>query len=82
MQSRDFAFWLQGFFELTDSDNLKPDQIKMIKTHLSLVFAYDPDMAHAPSPKRPLVRPAVPDRGVLWLDDTVNGQLRRLEVRC
>lgn len=33
-----FAYWLQGFFELTDATTLTPEQVKMIKDHLSLVF--------------------------------------------
>lgn len=38
MNSEQFVFWLQGFFELTDSNNLSPNQVKMIKEHLGLVF--------------------------------------------
>jgi hypothetical protein len=38
MEFRDFAYWLQGFFELTDPDKLTPEQISMIKEHLSLCF--------------------------------------------
>lgn len=33
-----FCFWLQGFFELTDSNELSEKQIKIIKEHLELVF--------------------------------------------
>lgn len=39
MNSEQFAFWLQGFFELTDSNNLTASQVKMIKEHLGLVFS-------------------------------------------
>lgn len=38
MTSRNFTYWLQGFFELTDSDKLTEEQVRMIKEHLSLVF--------------------------------------------
>lgn len=38
MTSRDFAYWLQGFFEITGTDELTPEQVKMIKDHLNLVF--------------------------------------------
>ena len=44
MQSRDFVFWLQGFFELTDSRELTPEQVNLIKTHLDLVFKHDPSI--------------------------------------
>jgi len=46
MTSRDFCYWLQGFFELKPSQaGLSPRQIKMIRKHLDLVFAHeiDPD---------------------------------------
>jgi hypothetical protein len=45
MTSRDFAFWLQGFFEITDNANmnLAPRQVEMIKKHLNLVFAHEID---------------------------------------
>ncbi len=38
MSPEQFTFWLQGFFELTDSKNLSANQVKMIKEHLGLVF--------------------------------------------
>lgn len=38
MNERDFAYWLQGFFELTDTDNLTKEQVAVIKQHLNLVF--------------------------------------------
>lgn len=54
MKSRDFAFWLQGFFELTEPDTypkgLTPYQVRMIKEHLGLVFQHDPDIAAKPHP--------------------------------
>lgn len=43
MTTRDFAFWLQGFFELTNSSVLTSDQVSMIKRHLNLVFVHDID---------------------------------------
>lgn len=47
MQSRDFCFWLQGFFELGDSLNdpeklgLSPRTVEVIKQHLALVFKHE-----------------------------------------
>ena len=38
MTERDFVYWLQGFFELTDSNELKVAQVEMIKEHLALVL--------------------------------------------
>lgn len=48
MTSRDFAFWLQGFFEITESTILTEKQVNMIKNHLNLVFKHeiDPSMGN------------------------------------
>ena len=49
MNSRDFCFWLQGFFEINGSNSgpvdsvLTASQIQVIKNHLNLVFIHDID---------------------------------------
>jgi hypothetical protein len=52
--SRDFCFWLQGFFEIDgamktgiprDQLGLTNDQVDMIKKHLALVFVHEIDPA-------------------------------------
>ena len=43
MTERDFVYWLQGYFEITDLDNLTKEQVKMIKSHLNLVFHHTID---------------------------------------
>jgi len=49
MTSRDFAFWLQGYFEIGFNDtpvqdrSLTSSQIEMIQKHLSLVFIHEID---------------------------------------
>ncbi len=45
MTSRDFAFWLQGFFEITGTEALtmNAEQVAMVKKHLSLVFIHEID---------------------------------------
>lgn len=43
MRSRDFAYWLQGFFEISNAESLTPEQTKMIKNHLNLVFKHEID---------------------------------------
>lgn len=65
MQSRDFAFWLQGYFELGGgAEGLTKDQVELVKTHLSLVFRHDPAMEHdkpaTPTPKDPFYNPKPP----------------------
>ncbi len=67
MNSRDFIYWLQGFFEITGEDvELSVEQSAMIRKHLALVFKHeiDPSMGppehqdelnaiHADAPKKP-----------------------------
>lgn len=46
MTSRDFCYWLQGFFELTGENveaHLNPAQTKMVRDHLALVFQHEID---------------------------------------
>lgn len=46
MKSRDFCYWLQGFFELAGAGqdiSMKPEQIMCIQKHLALVFEHEID---------------------------------------
>ena len=43
MTSRDFCFWLQGFYELNDPKTLDAEQTKLVKAHLNLVFKHEID---------------------------------------
>lgn len=43
MTSRDFCFWLQGFFEVTDPKQITEQQTQLIKNHLNLVFKHEID---------------------------------------
>lgn len=43
MTSRDFAFWLQGFFEVSNAETITKEQTDVIKKHLNLVFKHEID---------------------------------------
>lgn len=43
MTSRDFCFWLQGYFEMTGAKTMSDRQIELVQRHLSLVFAHEID---------------------------------------
>lgn len=43
MKSRDFVYWLQGFFELQNPEVINKERTEMIKNHLSLVFKHEID---------------------------------------
>ncbi len=54
MTSRDFCYWLQGYFEIGQnqprpaewSPNLNSEQIQCIKNHLAMVFKHEIDPSH------------------------------------
>lgn len=53
MTSRDFCYWLQGYFEIKEGENTVPsnrqlthEQVCMIKSHLAMVFAHEIDPSH------------------------------------
>lgn len=47
MTSREFCYWLQGFFEMGGPVvSLNPTQIQMIKNHLDLVFVHEIDPSY------------------------------------
>lgn len=47
MTSRDFCYWLQGWFELNATidhrEGATPETLEMIKAHLNLVFKHEID---------------------------------------
>lgn len=38
MSPESFTYWLRGYFEISDSNNLSPQQVQIIRDHLALVF--------------------------------------------
>ncbi len=61
MQSRDFCFWLQGFFELNkDARTISAEQAVIIKRHLDLVFAHEIGPSVRGRPKPEPVEPSPP----------------------
>lgn len=43
MTSRDFAYWLQGYFEISNNESINKEQTDIIKKHLNLVFKHEID---------------------------------------
>ena len=47
MTSKDFCYWLQGFFELSGNiSTLDKEQVKTIKNHLNMVFKHEIDPSY------------------------------------
>lgn len=38
MSPEQFTYWLKGFFEISDTNNLSEKQVQIIRDHLDLVF--------------------------------------------
>lgn len=55
MNSIDFCYWLQGYFEVSEAEDLTPKQTEIVKAHLSLVFKHEID------PLRESQTPATPN---------------------
>jgi hypothetical protein len=51
MQYRDFAYWLQGYFELTESTSINQKQLQIIKNHINLTLKFNERNDHAISSK-------------------------------
>lgn len=43
MTSRDFVYWLQGYFEISNPTTIGESETLMIKKHLALVFKHEID---------------------------------------
>ncbi len=46
MTARDFAYWLNGYFELAQPTSASAEVLDQIKKHLSLVFVHEIDPSH------------------------------------
>lgn len=42
----EFCYWLQGFFEVSEAEEVTPKQTEMIKNHLALVFHHSIDPSY------------------------------------
>jgi hypothetical protein len=55
MMTRDFCYWLQGFFEINGTNVVTPQQIDIIKNHLNLCFEHDIDNQYPEKKKTELM---------------------------
>ncbi len=50
MTSRDFCYWMQGYFEINGADAMMTsEQAACIRKHLALVFVHEIDPSHGPA---------------------------------
>lgn len=50
METRDFCYWLQGFFELDSQDGLTKEQVQKIKKKLDSCFEHEVKKPNVPMP--------------------------------
>jgi hypothetical protein len=79
MTSRDFVYWLQGFFELSDVKTLDEKQVTAIKNHLNLVFYHEIDPSEPGDPK---VSQQVHDKSKNKLTNTFDSPFDKTLIRC
>ena len=46
MTSRDFCYWLMGYFEITGNTGLGEKQSEIVKRHLDVVFKHEIDPSY------------------------------------
>jgi hypothetical protein len=46
MTSRDFAYWLQGFLEVSNPTHIGETETTIIRNHLNMVFKHEIDPSH------------------------------------
>lgn len=55
MTARDFAYWLQGYFEIHGKDAaLSAEQLEIVKAHLNMVFIHEIDPSFPAEQQEPL----------------------------
>jgi hypothetical protein len=55
MTSRDFCYWLQGFFEISGAHDINEEQVKCVQKHLNLVFKHEIDPTMGNNEKQALL---------------------------
>lgn len=71
MKSRDFCYWLQGYFEVADPGAIRTEELLTIKNHLALVFKHDIDPGNESDPvKREELQRVHDGRGVTFPRDS------------
>jgi hypothetical protein len=82
MTPENFAYWLQGFFEIAGSDELTETQVKMVKDHLALVFQkVTPDRSKKVKKKKKDVTCTTPAVNTEQIRINVEDALKKLEQR-
>lgn len=82
MTSRDFCYWLQGYFEINSvtDDNLSSEQVQCIRKHLNLVFKHEIDPSAGP-PEHQAELNAIHDPKTIEAVEALAKKVEELEKR-
>jgi hypothetical protein len=82
MTSVQFAYWLQGFFELSETDEITPKQAEIIKNHLKLVFYYEIDPSYGVDQKTSETMQAIHDGSHPIIPPKPKKDTNKIYVKC
>jgi hypothetical protein len=74
MTHREFAYWLQGFFEVMQPKSLTKEQVLAIKTNLGETLHEEKSEQISPDSSKPRARPR--DLGEFWQRGSTIGGTR------
>lgn len=89
MTSRDFCYWLQGFFEIASTNGQLPGltdkQAQMVQKHLALVFKHEIDPSYGDEKHQAelneIHNPGVPKLSEKEIKDTLQETVNKLNEK-
>lgn len=83
MTTVEFAYWLQGFFELANpGGGLTDQQVQCIRRHLALVFKHEIDPSYGPPEKQAELNSIHNQSHVNEVFDSQGHPLPNVLIRC
>ena len=85
MSSKDFAYWLQGLFELADPKTLDEKQVDLIKKHLNMVFVHEIDPSYGDKEKQDKldeIHNGPPVKTLPWINPAVNWSDYGIDIKA
>lgn len=76
MGSRDFCYWLMGFFEISEATSLTEKQTQQIRNHLNMVFIHEIDPSFGDKPHQEKLNEAHSNIFNDLTDDVIKGKMR------
>lgn len=81
MTSRDFCFWLQGYFEISGASEMNVDEIREVRKHLAMVFKHEIDPSHGDQATQDALN-AIHDANTNVQGNSGSSHLSHTSIRC